>query len=641
MAYFKTEPYIRKAVESILAQTETRWRLVIVNDGGDPDEVWKPIEDIQDPRIIRFDLSENHGPFFAARVVLESCDTEFFLPHDSDDWSDPGRLEDLVKDSAGADFIVGPLVMHDTDGINKRMIYKLPTDFGPMIPWFSSWANLWRTDFLKRIGGIDPSATSAFDGILSGLAVWMNAARISNTNQAYHYVRNPTSITMGLMNDTAREGRQRVINLNARRWGQILGKNLKTHREISEVMTDGIEPSIIDEMSSYSSRLSRLIRSNESENWTHPGGRLVILYFSPRYPPFMAGGETAAHGLSASLASAGISVTVVSCTNGSDGCLDGVRVMYGRKPTEYGELIDQINPDVIMAQFEAISPVSILAKQRNIPVVAYIHGREQIQYCDDKVDLAICNTHTMATLDRPKSPSIVVHPIINFERVKGNGECAREYVTAVNQQIEKGGNVFWEVASRLPDIKFMAVKGAYGRQIERQLSNVTVIPNTPEIGDVYQQTKILLVLSTIEESFGMVGIEAQSHGIPIIAFDKPTLRESFGDGAIFLRRNGHVASVIDAVARLSSDKDLYADLSMKAMENAKRFENQDYEVKNLIQRLHVIRNLKRNKTLAFDSSSQLERLERLQRSKNGDEKQGEKEPAPKPSVFKISKIFGK
>ena len=88
-------PYVRRAVESLLAQTHKDLTVVVVND-GDPNPPWAVLGDIADPRLVRFDLQQNHGPYFAHQVVLGASDSPYLFIHDADDWSAPERVSRLL-----------------------------------------------------------------------------------------------------------------------------------------------------------------------------------------------------------------------------------------------------------------------------------------------------------------------------------------------------------------------------------------------------------------------------------------------------------------------------------------------------------------------------------------------------------------
>jgi glycosyltransferase involved in cell wall biosynthesis len=95
MPVYNAEPYIKKAIESILNQTESDFELIIVNDGSS-DQSEEIINAYKDPRI-RYFKKENGGDASARNVGLDQAKGEWITWQDADDVSLPNRLEMLKK----------------------------------------------------------------------------------------------------------------------------------------------------------------------------------------------------------------------------------------------------------------------------------------------------------------------------------------------------------------------------------------------------------------------------------------------------------------------------------------------------------------------------------------------------------------
>jgi glycosyltransferase involved in cell wall biosynthesis len=93
---FRCTKYLRTAVMSLLTQTYPFVRVIVIND-GDPNPPWPSLNDITDPRLIRFDLRENRGPYFCLAVAVEATADSLFLTQDADDWSSPDRVAILLQ----------------------------------------------------------------------------------------------------------------------------------------------------------------------------------------------------------------------------------------------------------------------------------------------------------------------------------------------------------------------------------------------------------------------------------------------------------------------------------------------------------------------------------------------------------------
>jgi glycosyltransferase involved in cell wall biosynthesis len=93
MPAFNVAPYLREAVDSVLAQTFRDWELLIVNDGS-TDETPAIAHEYarRDPRIRVID-QQNCGLACARNTALRAGTGEFFALLDSDDLWEPGFLQ--------------------------------------------------------------------------------------------------------------------------------------------------------------------------------------------------------------------------------------------------------------------------------------------------------------------------------------------------------------------------------------------------------------------------------------------------------------------------------------------------------------------------------------------------------------------
>lgn len=88
--FFNRGAWLREAVESVLAQTEPRWELILVDDGStDPACLVNPTGD---PRV-RLVRQPNRGPAAARNHGIELARGRYVAFLDSDDRFAPGKLE--------------------------------------------------------------------------------------------------------------------------------------------------------------------------------------------------------------------------------------------------------------------------------------------------------------------------------------------------------------------------------------------------------------------------------------------------------------------------------------------------------------------------------------------------------------------
>ncbi|WP_405306650.1 glycosyltransferase family 2 protein [Methanobrevibacter sp.] len=88
---FNSQKYIKKSVESVLAQTMGDFELIIVNDGS-TDNTLDAINSFSDDRI-RIINQSNQGPGAARNNALKMANGDYIMYLDSDDWFCPDALE--------------------------------------------------------------------------------------------------------------------------------------------------------------------------------------------------------------------------------------------------------------------------------------------------------------------------------------------------------------------------------------------------------------------------------------------------------------------------------------------------------------------------------------------------------------------
>ncbi len=90
MPAYNAERYIRPAMESLLAQTYSRWELIVVNDGS-KDATAAIARSFDDPRIRVID-QPNGGEASARNTALRTMRGEFVAFLDADDAYLPEHL---------------------------------------------------------------------------------------------------------------------------------------------------------------------------------------------------------------------------------------------------------------------------------------------------------------------------------------------------------------------------------------------------------------------------------------------------------------------------------------------------------------------------------------------------------------------
>ncbi len=92
MPVYKTAPYLREAMDSILSQSFTDFELIVLNDCS-PDNAEEIMDTYSDPRIVRYKGEKNEGLANVLNVGIGMARGKYIARMDSDDLSLPNRLQ--------------------------------------------------------------------------------------------------------------------------------------------------------------------------------------------------------------------------------------------------------------------------------------------------------------------------------------------------------------------------------------------------------------------------------------------------------------------------------------------------------------------------------------------------------------------
>ncbi|HEY9369741.1 glycosyltransferase family 4 protein [Streptomyces sp.] len=276
----------------------------------------------------------------------------------------------------------------------------------------------------------------------------------------------------------------------------------------------------------------------------NPKRIIVRIHSAP--PHHNAGGEWALFSMLRPLAQRGHNVQVWLSRYGKARDpyhVDGIMVIPLAARLDFGSAVR--HADVVISQYENVPAAGALARGYGIPFVVVAHNPAPVIFKNiaaGSTAMVVYNSlHLQAEAEalfaeRPKwlkpAQEMVVRPPVYADDY---ATTPGDLITMVNLNREKGADAFWKLAARMPEHRFLAVEGAYGHQIVKDLPNVEVIGQVP--GDqmreqVYARTRVLLVPSHAE-SWGRVGVEALASGIPVVATPTPGLAESLADAGIF------------------------------------------------------------------------------------------------------------
>jgi glycosyltransferase involved in cell wall biosynthesis len=195
---------------------------------------------------------------------------------------------------------------------------------------------------------------------------------------------------------------------------------------------------------------------------------------------------------------------------------------------------------------------------------AYQHGMK-------RASLIIANSEYMARVVKHHTgrDAPVVYPTFDLDDWRQPGAEQREHVLFIKPQERKGFRIFLEIASALPERRFI-VAGKTSNAVRRDLSalaNVSTIDWSNEMREVYARTEILLGPSIWPEPFGRVFVEAAGAGVPSITSNRGGIPEAVGSGGILIDDIHNIHSWIDAIGSLDDPKTRQT-LSTRAREHA-------------------------------------------------------------------------
>jgi glycosyltransferase involved in cell wall biosynthesis len=245
-----------------------------------------------------------------------------------------------------------------------------------------------------------------------------------------------------------------------------------------------------------------------------------------------------------------------------------------------GGFIDWFRPGIVWAQLEGGRQVLEIAQRKGVRTLFFVHDAES-----DPAELravAALGGHVVTSsrfladkvrrvIGRPVQ--VIYPPAERYFDVDGD---LRGYLTMINPHRVKGVDTFLELARRLPDQPFLLLESwkLSDAALDDLIMKLADLPNVrferrvSDMRAIYRQTRLLLVPSRWEEGFGMVAIEAQSCGIPVIASARGGLPESVGDGGLLIQDYLNVDAWVAAVSRVLCDAAVYDDLAQRARRHA-------------------------------------------------------------------------
>ena len=205
---YNAEKYLKRCIDSIIAQTYSDWELILVDDGS-TDLSGKICDEYasQDKRITVCHI-QNGGPSRARNIGVDKSKGDYIFFVDADDWIEPLSISDFLGTKGESfDIYFQNYVLHDSDGTSnivgiqdieahgddcKTVLSNLicSSKFG----W--TWIKLFKSEILKKYRIKFREDCSLQEDELFTLQYCQHIKSIAVRNKAnYHYYIYDTSLT--------------------------------------------------------------------------------------------------------------------------------------------------------------------------------------------------------------------------------------------------------------------------------------------------------------------------------------------------------------------------------------------------------------------------------------------------------------
>lgn len=243
-------------------------------------------------------------------------------------------------------------------------------------------------------------------------------------------------------------------------------------------------------------------------------------------------------------------------------------------------VLDEFRPDVVVGNsLVRLSWRRIRAtcQQRGIPTVLYVREISSFDHLlpDEMPDAVVANARSLVSAVEDRRVACSFVPSVVDLSVTST-DSSREVALVVNPIASHGIDLVWDLAERLPHVRF-ALQESWPldqEDLSRLAKQVSALPNVelrraqPPGPSLYADARLLLVPHRIDNRPRVVA-EAQANAIPVIASSQPGLVEAVGDGGVTVDA-GDTDRWCEAIRSLWTDADRYADLSKRARAHSQR-----------------------------------------------------------------------
>ena len=277
--------------------------------------------------------------------------------------------------------------------------------------------------------------------------------------------------------------------------------------------------------------------------------------------------------------------------------------------------IRDFKPDLVLTQLNLAAPTIDIASKFDVPTVLFIRDHRYFcfndftngQNCNNNcwdclsymgklqypffrkmmknyrkalqgANLVVANSKYMANMIKEKCNvnAEVIYPFLKLEQYRVKEQRNQRYISFIGPNRGRGVEIALKIAKKMRNKEFLFLIWSWSKSTDKEevkkQRNIKLFSRwTNNMRQVYSQTKLLIIPRIRPEPFGRIVVEAGANGIPSIASNKGGLPEAVGDGGILIDNFYNIDKWIKAIQSLENEN-LYAELSKRARENAKKFD---------------------------------------------------------------------
>ena len=211
---YNIEKYLRRCIDSVLAQTYQDFELLLIDDGSkDSSGAICDEYAARDSRVKVFH-KENGGVSSARNAGLAIVSGDWIMHLDGDDWIEPDMLERLIRkgEDTGAEIVMGDFLFAYSD---RDILYSLPdwdnnktASLNRYITsvWTCVWGGIHKRSLYEEYQLICPQGVTYCEDFHMMARLCYHAKKVVNIHQPfYHYRQQEGSVMHNLNKRTERD----------------------------------------------------------------------------------------------------------------------------------------------------------------------------------------------------------------------------------------------------------------------------------------------------------------------------------------------------------------------------------------------------------------------------------------------------